>query len=229
MDKSHRCAARTICWSRGEPGRIIDYSPRTKLRHRTGLKLPATTPRKVPTWPITYRWNLLTVNRFMSPAPRPACASIFLQRSFWPYPIIWCERSRRCSRSLTHHRFRPLDLPTPTDVRMASGRPGPKYWQQRVDYKIARNARPRAQRAPGTREDPLHQSFSRYTPYLLAVRRAESLRAEQYHQPAESTAARLPRRHFRLLVSGVQWGIDARVAPHSRRGRAKRTRFTERR
>lgn len=33
--------------------------------------------------------------------------------------------------------FRPLDLPTPTDVRTASGRPGPKYWQQRVDYKIS--------------------------------------------------------------------------------------------
>ena len=32
--------------------------------------------------------------------------------------------------------FRPLDLPTPTDVRTASGRPGAKYWQQRVDYKI---------------------------------------------------------------------------------------------
>jgi hypothetical protein len=33
--------------------------------------------------------------------------------------------------------FRPLDLPTPTDVRTASGRPGPKYWQQRADYRIA--------------------------------------------------------------------------------------------
>ena len=32
--------------------------------------------------------------------------------------------------------FRPLDLPTPGDVRTASGRPGPKYWQQRVDYRI---------------------------------------------------------------------------------------------
>ncbi|MFL5462834.1 MAG: M1 family metallopeptidase [Gemmatimonadaceae bacterium] len=32
--------------------------------------------------------------------------------------------------------FRPLDLPTPNDVRTGSGRPGPKYWQQRVDYKI---------------------------------------------------------------------------------------------
>ncbi|MEO8909166.1 MAG: M1 family metallopeptidase [Gemmatimonadaceae bacterium] len=33
--------------------------------------------------------------------------------------------------------FRPLDLPTPTDLRTASGRPGAKYWQQRADYKIS--------------------------------------------------------------------------------------------
>jgi hypothetical protein len=33
--------------------------------------------------------------------------------------------------------FRPLDLPAPSDVRSGSGRPGAKYWQQRVDYKIA--------------------------------------------------------------------------------------------
>src|SRR5450759_181940 len=32
--------------------------------------------------------------------------------------------------------FRPLDLPAPNDVRTGSGRPGAKYWQQRVDYKI---------------------------------------------------------------------------------------------
>ncbi len=33
--------------------------------------------------------------------------------------------------------FRSLDLPAPNDVRTGSGRPGPKYWQQRADYKIA--------------------------------------------------------------------------------------------
>jgi hypothetical protein len=32
--------------------------------------------------------------------------------------------------------FRQLVLPTPNDVRTASGRPGPKYWQQRADYRI---------------------------------------------------------------------------------------------
>src|SRR5574341_471869 len=33
--------------------------------------------------------------------------------------------------------FRRLELPTPTLIREGSGRPGPQYWQQRVDYNIA--------------------------------------------------------------------------------------------
>jgi hypothetical protein len=32
--------------------------------------------------------------------------------------------------------FRPLDLPAPNDQRTGAGRPGPRYWQQRADYRI---------------------------------------------------------------------------------------------
>jgi hypothetical protein len=32
--------------------------------------------------------------------------------------------------------FRPLDLPAPNDQRTGSGRPGPRYWQQRADYRV---------------------------------------------------------------------------------------------
>jgi hypothetical protein len=32
--------------------------------------------------------------------------------------------------------FRPLPLPAPNQYRTGSGRPGPAYWQQRVDYRI---------------------------------------------------------------------------------------------
>src|SRR5215475_7802839 len=32
--------------------------------------------------------------------------------------------------------FRALALPTPNEYRASDGRPGPKYWQQRVDYRI---------------------------------------------------------------------------------------------
>ncbi|MEO8624707.1 MAG: M1 family metallopeptidase, partial [bacterium] len=33
--------------------------------------------------------------------------------------------------------FRPLALPTPNEMRNGAGRPGPRYWQQRADYRIA--------------------------------------------------------------------------------------------
>ena len=33
--------------------------------------------------------------------------------------------------------FRPLALATPNEYRTGAGRPGPRYWQQRVDYRIA--------------------------------------------------------------------------------------------
>src|SRR5256885_4536647 len=33
--------------------------------------------------------------------------------------------------------FKPLVLPAPNEYRSGSGRPGPRYWQQRVDYRIA--------------------------------------------------------------------------------------------
>jgi hypothetical protein len=33
--------------------------------------------------------------------------------------------------------FRPLDLPTPNEQRGGDGRPGPRYWQQRADYRIS--------------------------------------------------------------------------------------------
>ena len=32
--------------------------------------------------------------------------------------------------------FRPLPLPAPNEQRTGAGRPGPRYWQQRVDYRI---------------------------------------------------------------------------------------------
>jgi hypothetical protein len=38
--------------------------------------------------------------------------------------------------------FRALDLPTPNEYRTGSGRPGPKYWQQRVDYTITASLDP---------------------------------------------------------------------------------------
>ncbi|MFC1530809.1 M1 family metallopeptidase [Gemmatimonadota bacterium] len=46
--------------------------------------------------------------------------------------------------------FAPLDLPTPTMRRDASGRPGPEYWQQTADYEIRVTLDPAAHRISGS-------------------------------------------------------------------------------
>lgn len=45
--------------------------------------------------------------------------------------------------------FRPLELPSPSPLRTGSGRPGPAYWQQRVDYRIAATLDPATNRVSG--------------------------------------------------------------------------------
>lgn len=45
--------------------------------------------------------------------------------------------------------FRPLTLPSPNEFRGGSGRPGPKYWQQRVDYRIRATLDPAANEVRG--------------------------------------------------------------------------------
>jgi hypothetical protein len=45
--------------------------------------------------------------------------------------------------------FRPLGLPTPNEYRTGAGRPGPRYWQQRVDYRIAATLDPASNEVRG--------------------------------------------------------------------------------
>jgi peptidase M1-like protein len=59
--------------------------------------------------------------------------------------LLFLTASPVASAQNSHSPFRPLDLPTPTDVRTASGRPGAAYWQQRVDYRIAASLDPTTQ------------------------------------------------------------------------------------
>jgi hypothetical protein len=49
-----------------------------------------------------------------------------IQQSATPIPVGGADTSP----------FRRLDLPTPNEYRTGSGAPGPRYWQQRVNYSI---------------------------------------------------------------------------------------------
>ena len=96
--------------------------------------------------------------------------------------------------------FRPLDLPAPNDQRTGAGRPGPRYWQQRVDYRITATLDTARRRAARPRDDPLRERLAARAALSLAVRRAEHLQGEQHHRHAQPAAARLRRHRLRLLL-----------------------------
>lgn len=62
--------------------------------------------------------------------------------------------------------FRPLDLPTPNTMRTGSGRPGPDYWQQKVDYRIAASVDTSTHRLRGSEQIRYHNNSPDGLPYL---------------------------------------------------------------
>lgn len=62
--------------------------------------------------------------------------------------------------------FRPLDLPAPSATRTASGRPGPGYWQQRVDHRIRASLDPATHRLTGSETIHYVNNSPHALPYL---------------------------------------------------------------
>jgi hypothetical protein len=62
--------------------------------------------------------------------------------------------------------FRPLDLPAPSPMRTADGRPGPDYWQQRADYMITARLDPATQTLTGREAITYHNNSPHALPYL---------------------------------------------------------------
>jgi len=62
--------------------------------------------------------------------------------------------------------FRPLDLPTPNVYRTGAGRPGPRYWQQRVDYRITARLDTAANVLSGQETISYHNNSPEALPYL---------------------------------------------------------------
>ena len=87
-------------------------------------------PSRVPAGPLSVLALLLATVA----APAPAAA----QMPDAPPPV---ENSEI---------FDPLELPTPTDERLASGEPGPDYWQNAADYEIDVRLHPKERRIEGS-------------------------------------------------------------------------------
>src|SRR6185369_5188072 len=59
--------------------------------------------------------------------------------------------------------FRALDLPAANEMRTGSGRPGPRYWQQRVDYRITASLDPQRNEVRG--RETIH--YTNHSPTTL--------------------------------------------------------------
>ena len=62
--------------------------------------------------------------------------------------------------------FRPIDWPTPTEVRLASGAPGPDYWQQQSDYTISAHLDPKLGRIEASVQVVYHNNSPHTLDYL---------------------------------------------------------------
>ena len=82
--------------------------------------------------------------------------------------LVACPTGRAQDLSYETDPFRQLDeiLPTPTETRLASGKPGPKYWQQRADYVISVELDDRRKRLTGAETITYHNHSPHQLNYL---------------------------------------------------------------
>lgn len=73
------------------------------------------------------------------------------------------ESTRRVTGEGTNDIFAPLDLPTPTEMRLGSGAPGTEWWQQRCDYDIDATLDPEARRL----EASMKVTYTNNSPHTL--------------------------------------------------------------
>lgn len=128
--------------------------------------------------------------------------------------------------------FAQLDylLPTPTETRLASGAPGPGYWQQRADYRIEVTVDDDRQRIEGREEISYHNNSPHSLDYLWLQLDQNRFRpdsrdvltqtAPNFEQlPYSALASLLERRRFEggVAIEAVR-GADGMALAHTVNG-----------
>lgn len=76
------------------------------------------------------------------------------------------EDARRSTGEAIGDIFAPLDLPTPSSMRLGSGAPGPDWWQQRCDYVINAEVKPEDKRLEATMTVTYHNNSPHSLDYI---------------------------------------------------------------
>ena len=100
--------------------------------------------------------------------------------------------------------FEQLDdvLPTPSETRLATGAPGPKYWQQRADYKIKVTVDDTRQHLDGWEEITYHNRSPHTLDYLWVQLDQNSFRKGSARSRMSNAPSfkKFSYRHFRSLL-----------------------------
>ncbi len=97
--------------------------------------------------------------------------------------------------------FKQIDWPTPTEMRLGSGFPGPDYWQQRTDYQIEARLDPEAGTITATMTVAYHNNSPHVLDYIWV-----NLEQNLFHTDSIGTRSRTPGSVMNMLEDDFDGG-----------------------
>ena len=97
--------------------------------------------------------------------------------------------------------FKQIDWPTPTEMRLGSGFPGPDYWQQRTDYQIEARLDPDAGTITATMTVAYHNNSPHVLDYIWM-----NLEQNLFHTDSIGTRSRTPGSVMKMLEDDFDGG-----------------------
>ncbi len=108
---------------------------------------------------------------------------------------------RRAGGDAGENVFRQIDWPTPTEMRLGSGFPGPDYWQQRTDYQIEARLDPETGTIAATMTVAYHNNSPHVLDYLWM-----NLEQNLFHTDSIGTRSRTPGSVMKMLEDDFDGG-----------------------
>jgi len=99
--------------------------------------------------------------------------------------------------------FSPMDWPDPDEKRLATGEPGPDYWQQRADYVIDAELDAEAQRLSASMRVTYHNNSPHVLEYMWV-----QLEQNLFHPDSRGSRSRPPGGPMRTLDEPFEGGFD---------------------
>jgi len=111
------------------------------------------------------------------------------------------ESFRRRGGTNGENVFRQIDWPTPTEMRLGSGLPGPDYWQQQTDYSISARLDPET----GTLSASMRVVYHNNSPHALEYLWL-NLEQNLFHTDSIGTKSRTPGSVMKMLEDDFDGG-----------------------